>query len=47
MQNKIIKLNIVYDYPVKWDKFMIMRDFIQNFYDSVVHRCIGMKCLKS
>jgi len=34
MRSKIIKLNIVYDYPVKWDKFMIMRDFIQNFYDS-------------
>ncbi len=34
MHGKIIKLNIVYDYPVRWDKFMIMRDFIQNFYDS-------------
>jgi len=32
--SKIIKLNIVYDYPVRWDRFMIMRDFIQNFYDS-------------
>ncbi|MBO4369635.1 MAG: hypothetical protein J5803_06010 [Desulfovibrio sp.] len=30
-----IPLNIVKTYPVKWDKYKIFRDFIQNFYDSV------------
>lgn len=32
---RMIKLNIAYDYPVKWDLNRIMRDFIQNFYDAV------------
>lgn len=30
-----IPLNLVYDYPVHWSKFKVLRDFVQNFYDSV------------
>lgn len=32
---KIIPLNIVMTYPVKWGKYQVIRDFVQNFYDSV------------
>ena len=31
----IIPLNIVKTYPVKWTKYNVFRDYIQNFYDSV------------
>lgn len=31
----IIPLNIVMTYPVRWGKYEVFRDFIQNFYDSV------------
>lgn len=31
----IVPLNIVTSYPVHWGKYEILRDFIQNFYDSV------------
>lgn len=31
----IIPLNIVMTYPVHWTKYKILRDFVQNFYDSV------------
>lgn len=34
----IIPLNIVTTYPVHWNKYEILRDFIQNFYDSVEYR---------
>lgn len=30
-----IPLNIVMTYPVRWRKYEILRDYIQNFYDSV------------
>lgn len=33
--SKIIPLNIVYSYPVHWGSFHILRDYVQNFYDSV------------
>lgn len=29
-----IPLNIMLNYPVRWDTFKIIRDFVQNFYDS-------------
>ena len=32
---KIIPLNIVTSYPVRWGKYQVIRDFVQNFYDSV------------
>ncbi len=31
----IIPLNIVTTYPVRWTKYKVFRDFIQNFYDSI------------
>lgn len=33
--SEIIPLNIVFSYPVNWDKYQILRDFVQNFYDDV------------
>lgn len=35
MENKIIPLNIVMTYPVRWNKYEVIRDFQQNFYDAV------------
>lgn len=32
---KVIPLNIVMTYPVNWGKYQVIRDFVQNFYDSV------------
>ena len=32
---KLISLNLIYDYPVRWTKFKVLRDFVQNFYDAV------------
>lgn len=31
----IVPLNIVTTYPVRWSKYKVFRDFVQNFYDSV------------
>lgn len=45
-----IPLNLVYDYPVRWSKYKVLRDLIQNFFDSIpraewdrriVHRLVG------
>ena len=30
-----IPLHLVFDYPVRWSKYKVLRDLIQNFYDSV------------
>ncbi|MGN0485482.1 MAG: hypothetical protein ACI4HI_18235 [Lachnospiraceae bacterium] len=38
MENQIIPLNIVMTYPVRWSKYKVFRDYIQNFYDSVDYR---------
>ena len=32
---KTIPLNIVMSYPVHWSRYNVLRDFMQNFYDSV------------
>ena len=32
---KRIPLNLIFDYPVQWSKYKVLRDLIQNFYDSV------------
>jgi hypothetical protein len=32
---ELIPLNLIYDYPVQWSKFKVLRDLIQNFYDAV------------
>lgn len=33
--SRLIPLNLIYDYPVNWTQFKVLRDFIQNFYDSL------------
>jgi hypothetical protein len=35
---EIISLNLILDYPVRWSKYKVLRDFIQNFYDSTGYR---------
>jgi hypothetical protein len=30
-----IPLNLIFDYPVRWSKYKVLRDLIQNFFDSV------------
>lgn len=37
MNKSIINLNLITTYPVKWNMYKILRDFIQNFYDSVAN----------
>ena len=34
---KTLPLNIVMTYPVRWTKYQVLRDFVQNFYDAVGH----------
>ena len=34
---EILSLNLILDYPVRWSKYKVLRDFIQNFYDAVGH----------
>ncbi len=34
MEHKIIPVNIVMTYPVRWDQYKVFRDFLQNFYDA-------------
>ena len=38
MKKEIIDLNLIMSYPVKWNIYKILRDFIQNFYDSVSYK---------
>jgi len=33
--SRLISLNLVYDYPVRWSRYVVLRDFVQNFYDSI------------
>ena len=35
MKSEVIKLNILISYPVKWNNFFVMRDFVQNFFDAI------------
>jgi hypothetical protein len=30
-----INLNLVWDYPVRWSRYKVLRDILQNFYDAV------------
>lgn len=32
---RLISLNLIYDYPVRWSPYVVLRDFVQNFYDSL------------
>ncbi len=31
----LISLNLIFNYPVRWSKFEVLRDLVQNFYDAV------------
>ncbi|MDR1417049.1 MAG: hypothetical protein LBJ57_06490 [Prevotellaceae bacterium] len=35
---KTLPLNLIFDYPVHWSKYKVLRDFVQNFYDSIGHK---------
>ncbi|HEY5561591.1 MAG TPA: hypothetical protein VIK72_07500 [Clostridiaceae bacterium] len=35
---KVLPLNLIFDYPINWSKYKVLRDFIQNFYDSVSYK---------
>ncbi|MEA3642088.1 MAG: hypothetical protein VBE63_19420 [Lamprobacter sp.] len=30
-----VPLNLIFDYPVHWSRYKVLRDLIQNFYDSI------------
>ncbi len=32
---EMVPLNLIYDYPVRWSKYKVLRDFLQNFYDAI------------
>ena len=32
---KTVSVNIVMTYPVHWTRYQVLRDFVQNFYDSI------------
>lgn len=34
-EGKLIPLDLVMDYPVNWDFWQVLRDLIQNFYDTI------------
>ena len=36
--SELILLNLIYDYPVRWSRYKVLRDFVQNFYDAVGYR---------
>ena len=36
-EEKLIPLNLIFTYPVRWSQYKVLRDFIQNFYDAVNH----------
>lgn len=33
----LVPLNLIFDYPVRWSRFKVLRDLLQNFYDAVGH----------
>jgi hypothetical protein len=33
--SEIIKVNLVYSYPVAWSRYKVLTDYIQNFYDAI------------
>ena len=38
LKQETISLNLIFDYPVRWSKYKVLRDFIQNFYDSTGYK---------
>jgi len=41
MKTKTVKLNLMLSYPVKWTKWQVLRDLIQNFYDDASYKRFG------
>ena len=39
----IEKLNIVLSYPVKWSIYVVMENYIQNFYDAIGYKDFGKR----
>lgn len=37
ISEETLSLNLIWDYPVSWSRYKVLRDFVQNFYDSVGH----------
>lgn len=35
MDMMLVPLNLIWDYPIRWTRYEVLRDLIQNFYDSV------------
>ena len=38
MESVLVPLNLIFDYPVRWSRFKVLRDLIQNCYDAVGYR---------
>lgn len=38
VESRLVPLNLIYDYPVDWSQFKVLRDLIQNFYDALGHK---------
>jgi hypothetical protein len=38
LDSEVVPLHLIFDYPVHWSKFKVLRDLLQNFYDAVGHR---------
>lgn len=43
----IEKLNLVLSYPVKWTAYSVLRDFVQNFFDSIGPENFGKEFVHS
>lgn len=42
-RKQLIRLNIVMSYPVKWNEYKIIENFVQNFYDATGPRDFGRR----
>lgn len=36
-KSAVCSLSLIFDYPVRWSKYKVLRDLIQNFYDAIGH----------
>lgn len=43
VSEETISLNLIWDYPVAWSRYKVLRDFVQNFYDAVGHEAWGQR----
>ncbi|SBT04662.1 conserved hypothetical protein [Candidatus Accumulibacter aalborgensis] len=37
-ERKLVPLDLIFDYPVRWSRFEVLRDLVQNFYDAVQYQ---------